>query len=232
MIRLEGVKKMYGGRCVLDVESLTLEADRRYALIGHNGSGKSTLLRILAKVLPPDEGMVHVPDDIWKTAGYMPQRPYAYSFSVLKNVCIALPQSGDRRGDTERARQALARVGMERHEKAKGNKMSGGETQRMAFARMIAVQRRLLLLDEPTSATDIAGTEMVESVLTSYCEQTHCTMVLATHSLAQAQRLADTVILLDSGRIVEFGEAHQVLFRPESAQAQSFLKFWNLEGVR
>lgn len=106
--------------------------------------------------------------------GYLPQRPYGFQRSVLKNVTMALSSSHPR--PEEAALAALGRVGMENMARENGSRLSGGETQRMAFARMIVRSRKLLLLDEPTSATDIAGNDLVEAALLEYQRETGCTV--------------------------------------------------------
>ena len=202
---------------------LVFEEGKRYALIGVNGSGKSTLLRILAGTLLPDSGQIKgVPIS---EMGYMPQSPYAFSFSVRKNVEIAMQNVPDA---SRKARRALKAVGMERLADAHGNKLSGGEAQRMAVARMITLPRKLLLLDEPTSSTDIKGTDKIEATLLQYAADTGCTMVLSTHSPAQALRLAEEIIFLDQGLIAEQGTAEAVLKHPRNEQTRHFLQHWRL----
>lgn len=225
MIKLREIKKYYGGRCVLDIAHLDLAAGERCALLGANGSGKSTLLRILAGVLEAEQGTVSIPEALARGRGHMPQRPYSFGFSVLKNVSMAAEGEED-------ARKALEAVGMGGMAQAKGGDLSGGEAQRMAFARMIVRDRPLLLLDEPTSAMDIAGSDLVEKALLEYCARTGCTLLFSTHSLAQAQRLARRALLLDEGRVAEDGPVERVLYQPESEQARKFLRFWKLEGKR
>lgn len=226
MITLDGVTKAYAGRVVLDTGKLTFDRGKKYVLIGPNGSGKSTLLRILAGAISPDTGTVTFAEDLRGKIGYMPQHPYAYGFSVLKNVTIAL-KGQENAGAL--AYRALERVNMLEFIDAKGNRLSGGETQRMALARMIALPRALLLLDEPTSATDISGNDCVETALLDYCREYHCSLIFSTHSLAQAQRVADQVIMLDHGRIVENGPAEEVLLHPQTEESQRFIRFWRLD---
>ncbi|MCL2817813.1 MAG: ATP-binding cassette domain-containing protein, partial [Clostridiales bacterium] len=149
MIELSGVRKEYGGRCVLDIKSLRIERGKRYALLGANGSGKSTLLKILAGTVKQTEGAITSGVSGKKAVGYLPQTPYGFSFSVLKNVLLALDDEPERRAKAEAACEA---VGMGALINADASKLSGGETQRMAFARIISMPRQLLLLDEPTAA--------------------------------------------------------------------------------
>jgi tungstate transport system ATP-binding protein len=226
MIKLSDIKMRYGGRLVLDVPELTLDIGTRYAIIGANGSGKSTLLRIIAGTLQPSGGSVTMPDAVLKSRGYMPQQPYIFGFSVKRNVAMAFEHTAQAE---EAAVLALKAVGMESFQKAKGQSLSGGEAQRVAIARIIAISRKLLILDEPTSSTDIAGNDLVESALMDYCANTGCTMIFSTHSPAQAMRMATRVLMLEGGRIVEDGLAADVLHRPQSAQGISFLKHWILK---
>lgn len=224
MIELTGICKRYGGRTVLQIPDLSLMDGRRYALIGANGSGKSTLLRILAGVIAADEGKVNM--DIGRDeAAYLPQSPYAFDLTVLKNVTLALGGVHDKK---RLAKEALARVGLSAYCDARGNRLSGGETQRMMLARMIAKPHRLLLLDEPTSATDISAEEGIERALLDYAADTGCTLVFSSHAPGQALRLATDVLVLDAGELVEEGAAEQVLHAPKNPRTQAFLQHWRI----
>ena len=223
MIELVNVAKNYGDRVILDIPYLAFESGKRYALIGVNGSGKTTLLRILAGTLESDKGEVKgIPAN---NMGYMPQSPYAFGFTVQKNVEIAMLKMDDA---PVKALRALKAVGMQKLAQARGNKLSGGEAQRMAVARMIALPRKLLLLDEPTSSTDIKGTDKIEAVLLRYAAETGCTMILSTHSPAQALRLAEEIIFLDQGKIAEQGTAEDLLKSPRNEQTRHFLQHWRI----
>ena len=229
MIKFEAVKKYYGDRLVLDIPELTLQPGKRYALIGPNGSGKSTLLKLISGALNADEGSILIADEHKKRIGYMPQRPYAYSFSVLKNVAIAV--RGKNPAAKELAKTALQNVGMSTLLKARGNTLSGGEAQRMAFARMIVEDRPLILLDEPTSSLDIPGTLLVEQAFDAYCKRTGCTVIFATHALSQAERMADEVIFMSHGQVVTCGPVQEVLRAPQDARTASFIRFWQLNDA-
>ncbi len=223
MISVRDVLVQVGGRVILDIPLLKFEEGRRYGLIGENGSGKTTLLRVLAGTLLPTQGQVTRQNP--NSLGYMPQAPYAFSFSVLRNVEMALENTPERRDNAVRALEA---VGMRNFLAARGNKLSGGEAQRMAVARMIAKPRKLLLLDEPTSSTDIRGTDAIENTLLEYTQETHCTLIFSTHSPAQVLRLAEEVIFLDQGRILEKGSARDVLENPQTESARLFLQHWRI----
>ncbi|NMD26406.1 MAG: ABC transporter ATP-binding protein [Chloroflexi bacterium] len=223
MISVRDVLVQVGGRVILDIPLLKFEEGRRYGLIGENGSGNTTLLRVLAGTLLPTQGQVTRQNP--NSLGYMPQAPYAFSFSVLRNVEMALENTPERRDNAVRALEA---VGMRNFLAARGNKLSGGEAQRMAVARMIAKPRKLLLLDEPTSSTDIRGTDAIENTLLEYTQETRCTLIFSTHSPAQVLRLAEEVIFLDQGRILEKGSARDVLGNPQTESARLFLQHWRI----
>ncbi len=223
MIELKDVKKVYDERIVLNIPHLVFDLTKRYALIGVNGSGKTTLLRILAGILKPDSG--EVTSTTPNNMGYMPQSPYAFRFSVEKNVAIALDKE---QVSKDQVLEALKAVGMDHLQHAYGNQLSGGETQRMALARMIVKPRNLLLLDEPTASADIRGTSQIEKALLKYADDNNCTLILSTHSPAQALRLVDEVLFLDEGKVIEQGPAEDVLHHPKHPVIQEFLDHWKI----
>ena len=216
MIELKDIKKIYDARVVLDIPHLVFDLKKRYALIGVNGSGKTTLLRILAGVLKPDSG--EVTSSTPNNMGYMPQSPYAFRFSVEKNVAIAMDKE---QVSKDQVLEALKAVGMDHLQHAYGNQLSGGETQRMALARMIVKPCNLLLLDEPTASADIRGTSQIEKALIKYVGDNNCTS--SFHSLpAQALRLVDEVLFWDEGRVIEQGSAENVLHHPNTRSYKNF----------
>lgn len=225
MIEGKGLKKFYGARCVLDIPALFIERGEALALIGPNGCGKSTLLRLLAGTLQPEEGTISTGGLVRGEIGYLPQTPYAFDMSVQKNVSLAL--MGERNAQ-RLALDALDRVGMAHLYKANGSRLSGGEAQRMALARVLAKPRALLLLDEPTASADILAIDLIECALRSYLDQTGCTLVFSSHAPSQAFRLSTRVLALDGGRIGELGETEQVLQDPQAQSTRGFLKNWKI----
>ena len=180
MIRIRNVIKTYAQKRVLDIKTADFLTGRRYVMMGPNGSGKSTLLRILAGVIKPDEGTIEIETgDI----GYVPQHPYAFNFTVLKNVQLALDKSMD---SNAVALDALSSVGIVEMAAHRANKLSGGESQRLALARVLAIKRQILLLDEPTAAADVSGIDLIEGAIQRYWEETGCTLIISTHAPAQA----------------------------------------------
>lgn len=206
---------------MLDIDKADFAPARRYAVMGANGSGKTTLLRILAGILKPDSGSVEI--EYGSTIGYVPQHPYAFNFSVLKNVMIA--RDGVDEAD---ALTALRAVGIEDKAQQRANKLSGGETQRLALARVLAVKRRILLLDEPTAAADVSGIDLIEEAIAQYQRETNCTLIVCTHAPAQALRIADELLFMDAGRITGWGSPDEILRNPQNETISAFLKHWRI----
>ena len=216
-MKLPPITKTYKGRRVLDLPALTLADGAVHAVIGSNGSGKSTLARILAGTLQCDAGR---PPWTGRT-GYMPQRSYPFRMSVLSNLRL----TGAGRARALEQLEAFGLAGLAR-QNARG--LSGGEAARLALARLLLEDYPLLILDEPTAAMDVSATLLAEQRLLDYRARTGCTVLLVTHSLTQARRLADQVLFLKDGRLVEQGEAGQVLFQPTQEDTRRFLEFYTL----
>ena len=224
MIEIADLRVVMADRTILDLPRLEIHAGRRYGLIGENGSGKTTLLRVLAGTLLPDAGNIRGLDP--RTMGYLPQSPYVFSFNVLRNVVLALQESPTAEKD---ALAALEKVGMASFTRHRADRLSGGEAQRVALARLLAKAHQVLLLDEPSSATDIRGMDAIEQVLLDYWESNACTLVFSTHSPAQALRLAQEVIYLEDGQIVEMGSADELLRSPKHPKTRAFLNHWLID---
>lgn len=225
MIEIRDLKKYYGSRLALDIPALTLENCERCALIGPNGSGKTTLLRILAGTLKQDAGTVSFGGVKKNEIGYLPQRPYAFDLSVLQNVMLPLHNEPNAK---ERALLALERVGLVRLRRARASRLSGGETQRMALARLIVKPHRLLLLDEPTASADISANDLMERALLDYAGETGCMLLFSSHAPSQALRLGTRVVALHDGGIEEDGPATEVLKTPQAESTKAFLAHWRL----
>ncbi|MGI6220308.1 MAG: ABC transporter ATP-binding protein [Coriobacteriales bacterium] len=231
-IVLDGLCQRYGDRTVLDIDSLEFDSGRSYALLGANGSGKSTLLKILSGVLEATGGCVDVAGERSRgdiSVGYMPQDSFVFGFSVLRNVEMAARDAGLGREEVRRrAIGALAAVGMDNMLDARGNSLSGGEAQRVSLARILVRDLDVVLLDEPTSALDVAGTQMIEDALRAYRERTGCLLIAATHAPSQARRISDSVLVLDKGEVVGFGETDDVLLGSADNRVRTFLSHWQV----
>jgi len=194
MIELNDIKVLRNGRLILSLDELQFADGQSYALIGENGSGKTTLLRLLAGVIQASKGHVKGLED--KRLAYLPQKPYLFRMPVWQNVAIAAEDSPEKYVQVQAAINA---VGLHGFEKQEAEKLSGGEAQRVAIARLLLVKADLVLLDEPTAPIDVRGREQIDTVIADYVRQNCATLIFATHSLEQALKLADRVVKLEDG---------------------------------
>lgn len=203
VIRLTNLKQVWQGRVVLDIPDLVLERGKRYALLGANGSGKSTLLRLLASLLAVPAG----------GTGYLPQKPYPFAMSVSHNIRLGIPavSAVSPQERQQMIREQLAAMDLIPLADARGNRLSGGEAQRMALARLLVVPRSVLLIDEPTSGLDLDSLSRAEAALAGYLSRNSCLLVLATHQVSLARRLCDELIFLDQGKLQVAGPVAELL---------------------
>ena len=216
-MKIEAFSKTYEGTQVLDFPGMELQAGKIYAVIGANGSGKSTMAKILAGILPADTRGKPVQAKI----GYMPQKNYAFRMSTKDNILL-------NRKDEARAKELMAAMQICHLENKRADKLSGGETARMALARLMMGSYDLVILDEPTAAMDMETTLLSENMIKAYVEKTGCALILVTHSLQQARRLADEVLYFHKGKLLERGPKGQVLDTPAMAETKQFLEFYGV----
>lgn len=219
MIEITAIKK-YGNKTVLDVESLMFEFGKSYALIGANGSGKSTLLKIIDNQLKA-KGTVDIKN---KKVAYMPQNSYAFSMSVKQNILLPIKLTNIKQ-NKNRIQHLTKALDLTELLGKNAAKLSGGETQRMALARTLMVSADILLLDEPTAAMDVEQAKSVIDLLKSHSDKYKTTLIFATHSMNQAELLADEVLFLSNGKIAERGIPERVLHNPQSAELKAFISF-------
>ena len=190
-MKTNAIRKTYKGRLVLDMPSLDLEVGKVYSIVGANGSGKSTFAKILAGIVDSDEGEGALAD-----VGYMAQKSYAFNMSLEKNILI----NGD---DKERCKKLMEVLNISHLACNKAKTLSGGETAKMALARIMMKDYKVLILDEPTAAMDRESVSLAEELIKEYCKQTQCVTILITHSLEQARRMSDEIIEIDYGKIIK-----------------------------
>ena len=216
-MRIQAFTKTYNKKCVLRVPQLTLQNDKIYAVIGANGSGKSTFARIVSGILQDDEKKKVCEGA--KAVGYMPQQSYGFRMSVWKNILLG-------GGDMARAKELMRRLEIETLAGQRADRLSGGETARMALARILMKRYDLVFLDEPAAAMDVSSAALMEDLIREYQRENKCTIMLLTHSMKQARRLADYVLFFHQGRLLEYGEAEQVLFHPKNEETRRFLEIY------
>jgi len=212
--------KTYEQVTVLDFPGIQIEPGRIYGVIGANGSGKSTFAKILSGILKADHGTF--PFGYQKlSVGYMPQKNYAFRMSTRKNILLT-------GSDENRANTLMDALQIRHLENKSANKLSGGETARMALARLMMSSYDIVILDEPTAAMDMETTILAEQLITKYVRDTGCSLILITHSLSQASRLADELLFFYKGKLMEQGPAKTLLETPVQKETKQFLDFYGI----
>jgi tungstate transport system ATP-binding protein len=216
----------FGATRVLHAVDLELAAGLRTVVLGANGAGKSVLLRALHGLIPISAGSLR-----WNGASERPaaqamvfQRPVMLRRSALANVTYALAINGVARGRrVALALQALERVGLAALAMRPARVLSAGEQQRLALARAWALRPKILFLDEPTASLDPASVGEVERII-GEIHASGTRIVMTTHNLGQARRLADEIVFLGGGRIAEQASAADFFREPRSPEAAAFLE--------
>jgi tungstate transport system ATP-binding protein len=220
-LEIHGLNLTEGGTHIIDDVSLSLGAQRTVVL-GPNGAGKSTLLRLIHGLLHPSTGILYWPRPLSQAMVF--QRPVMLRTTALANVIYGLKLKGHAAEDSRRrARASLARVGLEHLAQRPARLLSGGEQQRVALARAWALEPELLILDEPTASLDPASSREVERIIGEIAAS-GTRILMTTHNLGQAKRIAEEIVFIDRGRIVEQTAVAEFFKQPQSAAAQSFLQ--------
>ena len=217
-MKTNALTKTYNGRVVLSLPELEIPEGQITAVIGPNGSGKSTYAKILAGIERAD-GKKAVLSGV--SVGYLPQKSFPFRMSTEKNILT----NGS---DPARAAALMEALDIGALAKQSAKKLSGGETARMALCRILMRRYDLLILDEPTTAMDMESTLAAEKLIRESCGETGCAVLLITHSISQARRLADRLLVLHRGELVEQGDCQQVLDAPTQEQTRRFLDFYGL----
>lgn len=236
MIQLAGVNKYFGQNHVLKDISLKVESGEKVVVIGPSGSGKSTMIRCMNHLEEPDSGTVTV-DGIEITAPGAPIRAVRQKVAmvfqqfnlyphktVLENLTIApILVQGIKKEEAERTGlEFLERVGLKEKATAYPAQLSGGQQQRVAIARSLNMHPQIMLFDEPTSALD---PEMINEVLDVMVDLANSgiTMVVVTHEMGFARKVADRVIFMADGEILETGTPEHFFLNPQNERTQQFL---------
>ncbi len=225
---LEDVSFVAGGRAILDRVSCEFAAGPRTVTLGPNGAGKSVLMRLCHGLLKPTSGRVvwrGTRDDRRPRAQAMVfQRPVMLRRSAFGNVTYGLALARVERAERERrARTVLDAVGLGAVADRPARVLSGGEQQKLALARAWALDPEVLFLDEPTANLDPGATREVERIV----EQIHSSgtkIVMTTHNLGQARRLADEILFLSAGRLADHAPVERFFAEPSTAETAAFIK--------
>lgn len=232
--RLEQVAKDYHGRRVLEAPALEIYAGEIFALVGPSGAGKSTLLRLLNFLEPPSQGRIYFHADEFSATKEMPlderrkvttvfQRPMLLNRSVKANVGYGLALRGQNHTG-QQVEDTLAAVGLADIAHQPARTLSGGQAQRVALARAMVIRPEVLLLDEPTANLDPYNVGLIENIITTLNREQHTTLVLVTHNIFQARRLANRVAFLFDGKFIEVSDAETFFNQPVDPRTQAFVR--------
>lgn len=225
-LRTEQLGFSAGGVAILSDVSVTIDAGGPTLIIGPNGAGKSVLLRLLHGLLVPSAGRVvwAAEEDAARRQAMVFQRPVLLRRSVLANALYPLKLAGVAAAERQdRARAALDMVGLAALADRPARRLSGGERQRLALARAAALAPEVLFLDEPCANLDPAATRAVEEIVCQLAAR-GTKVVMTTHDLGQARRLAGEVVFLHRGRVLEQIPADVFFMQPATSEAAAFLR--------
>ncbi|MGG1661909.1 phosphate ABC transporter ATP-binding protein [Brevibacillus sp. NRS-1366] len=237
-LELQNLVVAYDGRTVLDVEQIIFERGKIYGIVGPSGAGKSTLLRIINLLEKPSKGSMHLFGTdvelpslthskglaIQRQMGYVAQKPSMFHATVFDNVALGLRyRKLDRARIQSLVLEALELVELSHLAAQRAETLSGGEAQRIALARALVFKPELLLLDEPTASLDPYNITIFERVVQMIHQQQQTTVLIITHNLPQARRLAHVCLFLLDGRVVEYGETETFFNRPACRELQDFV---------
>ncbi len=231
---IEGVSKTYAGRQVLQIDRLDIQRGEILALVGPSGAGKSTLLRMLNFLEPPSAGRIRygqfefgpnsdAPLATRRQVTTVSQRPVLLDRTVHANVQFGLKLRGirDAAGQVE---AALQQVGLAHLARQQARTLSGGEAQRVALARAMVLQPAVLLLDEPTANLDPYNVGLIEQIVRTLNQEQHTTLVLVTHNIFQAHRLAQRVGFMLDGRLIEVADVRTFFEAPADPRTSAFVR--------
>ncbi len=227
-IEARDLRMARNGKALLDVARLSLDGAGPTLILGPNGAGKSLLLRCLHGLIQPDHGVV-LQDGARQNTDHRAkqamvfQKPVLLRRSVAANLDFVLKRAGMSRVERQsKIAGLLAEGGLEGKATQSARSLSGGEAQRLAILRALASSPETLFLDEPTSALDPSATQAIERMILRASDR-GVRIVMVTHDVGQARRLAADIVMMHGGRVVEHGVAAQVLDQPESSATKRFL---------
>lgn len=234
LYHLENVTRQYNGRYVLNIETLEIYRGEIFAVVGPSGAGKSTLLRLLNFLEVPTGGIIHflgrefsaekpMPLDLRRRVTMVFQRPVLLNRSVWDNVAYGLRLRGQRNVKAQ-VEAVLKYVGLSALASQRARTLSAGEAQRVALARAMVLQPDVLLLDEPTANLDPYNVRLIEEIIQTFNCEHETTLILVTHNIFQAKRLAHRVALLLEGRLIEVADVETFFESPADWRTAAFVR--------
>ena len=238
ILRVENIRKRFGEKIVLDGISFNCDAGECLGIVGRSGCGKSTLVKIISRFLEPDEGSIFLDDrditheqnlkSIYRKLQMIFQTPET-SFNPRKTIGWSIEEPLKNFGIDAQVKDLLEEVGLDPilanrypHE------ISGGQCQRAAIARAISISPKILICDEATSALDVTIQAQIVELLRNLIQRKRIACLFVTHDLALLPRIANRIIVLDAGKIIDQGEIRSVLDRPKSRLTQKLIEDYKI----
>lgn len=239
IVELENISKSYEDLKVLENINLKIKKGTSTGLIGPTGSGKTVLLRLIDLLEKPSSGTVYFEDldanesskrrlEIRRQIGMVFQKPLAFKSTVYENVAYGLKIRGDTKNLDMRVKEILEIIDLKGYDNRNALKLSGGETQRLALARAMITNPKLLLLDEPTANLDPISTTKMEELIIKINHESKTTIIMTTHDLSQGQKLTDRMVILNNGQVSQIGTPREIFSRPKNKFVADFIGIENL----
>lgn len=244
LIETIDLERRYGEQYILKSIDLSINRNEVFALIGPTGAGKTTLIRLLDLLESPTSGKIYFDGiDVTRSPrlrlearrrmSFVLQKPVVFNMSVFDNAACGLRwRHEDKKVIQQRVNSVLELVGIADHKNRNARTLSGGETQQLAIARALAIKPEVLFLDEPTANLDPISISKIEEILAHIIREQKTTIVMATHDMAQGQRLAGRIGVLMNGEILQTGSPDDIFSLPKSRELAEFVGVENiLNGV-
>ncbi|HIH75057.1 MAG TPA: ABC transporter ATP-binding protein [Methanosarcina sp.] len=239
IIELDEIYKNYGKLQVLKNINLQIEKGTSTALVGPTGSGKTIMLRLIDLLEKPSSGTIYFEGtdangsnntrlDIRRQIGMVFQKPLAFKASVYDNIAYGLKIRGQKENMDRKIKELLELIDLPGYENRNALKLSGGETQRLALARAMITDPKLLLLDEPTANLDPISKKKLEELILKINRESETTIIMTTHDLLQGQKLADRMVILYNGQVLQSGTPNQIFRTPKNRFVADFIGIENI----
>ncbi len=235
ILKAESLKKSYNGKLVLDISALEIEAGKITAIIGPSGAGKTTLLSLINAMERPDSGKILFGDEEFSaTANYSQdavkrmamvfQKPVMFNTTVFNNIAYGLKIRKLHKDQIrEKLDAAASWMGLSALLNQKAITLSGGEAGRVSVARAMIIGPELLLMDEPTANLDPANVSTIEEMILKASKEFGTSVIIVTHNMFQARRLADNIVFMLNGQVIEKGGGADMFANPADPRTQAFI---------
>lgn len=232
-LQINDLKRTYDQKVALNISDLHIPSGAFIGIIGPNGAGKSTFVKLIAGIDPISQGTLlynqkklQKNSHLYKKMTLIFQKPYLFRTSVYDNIAYPLKIRGEKKEIIEKkVEKLLVNLGLEDLRHQMGKTLSGGESQKVALARALVFEPKLLLLDEPTANIDPQSIMVMERVLRDFYEKNRPTIIMVTHNIQQAKRLSKEVFFIDEGKLIERGPTAKVLEHPKEVRTRNFIQW-------